>query len=63
MEKKARYLLFGTAGAWQDYIIRSDDIEALRYEAAKRLKDGYTASIVDKQTGKQIDFRLKSKSR
>jgi hypothetical protein len=58
-ESFSRYMLFGTRGAWDDYIVHSDDEVALRLEAVKRLQDGYTASLVDKTKNTQIDLSLK----
>lgn len=56
-----RYVLFGAAtgiAACSDYMIQSDDLEALKVEALARLRSGYTAAILDRVTGEQVDLDL-----
>lgn len=53
-----RFILFGTRGAFDDYITHSDDETLLRKEGFKRLQQGYTASLYDNVYQTQTDLQL-----
>jgi len=57
--KKAKFMLFGTRGAWDDYILYFSDINAAKTEAYKRLNDGYTATLDDIDKGTTIELKLR----
>lgn len=59
MSKEPRYLLYGYGGSHIEYLINSNDLEELKLEAIVRLNEGYTAYILDKETGIETIFSLR----
>lgn len=58
----SEFVLYGTNDRpLGDYFINSDDLDSLKIEAFRRLKDGYTATIRNNITGEETDFSLRTK--
>jgi hypothetical protein len=60
MDKKYKYTLFGTSGSWQSYAVHGNNLKELKAEATRRLKKGYTASILNNKSGIQTNYKIKN---
>jgi len=57
---RSRYLLFGTAGAWADYVFAYDCRKQMNKEAVRRLRSGYTATCWDTKLKTETHYELEA---
>jgi hypothetical protein len=66
MKKKysgKRFVVFGShplSGGWGEYCVEHDTLKEARLEAWYWLSDSYDANILDQETDKVVEVRIKS---